>query len=78
VNAVIANFHGNMRQITKVSQQKNRLEVILSWNMCSCAINIFDFWYNQHNIKDGSDNSEFAILYDLMAVFAVCHILLHH
>jgi len=30
------------------------------------------------NIKDGLDNSEFAILYDLMAIFTVCHILLHH
>jgi len=43
--------------------------------MCSCPTNNLDFWYNQRNIKDGLDNSEFAILYDLMAV---CHILLHY
>ena len=29
-------------------------------------------------MKDGLDKSEFAILYDLMAIFAVSQILLHH
>ena len=62
----------------KTSQKKSKLEVTSSLDMCSCPINILDFWYNQHDIKDGLDNSEFAILYDLMAIFAVCHILLHH
>jgi len=64
--------------MTKTSQQKNRLEVISSLNMCSCPINILDFWYNRRNIKDGLDNSEFARFYDLMAIVAVFHILLHH
>jgi len=78
VNAVIANFNISMKQMTKTSQQKNRLEVISSLNMCSCPINILDFWYNRRNIKDGLDNSEFARFYDLMAIVAVFHILLHH
>jgi len=60
------------------SQQKNRLEIISSLNMCCCPINILDFCPNWRNIKDGIDNSVFAKLYDLMAIFAVCHILLHH
>jgi len=65
VNAVIANFNTNMRQMTKTSQQKNRLEVISCLNMCCCPINILDFWCNLRNIKDGLDNLEFAVLYDL-------------
>jgi len=71
VNAVITNFNTNMRQMTKTSHKKNRLEVISKLNMCSCPINILDFWYNRRNIKDGSDNSEFTKLYDLMAIFSV-------
>jgi len=78
MEAVIANFNTNMRQMTKTSQQKNRLEVISSLNMCCCPINILDFWCILRNIKDGLDNLEFAILYDLMAIFTVCQILLHH
>jgi len=34
--------------------------------MCSCPINSLDFWYNGRNNKDGLNNSEFAILYDLV------------
>jgi len=45
VNAVIANFDTNMRQMTKTSQQKNGLRVISSLNICSCPINILNFWY---------------------------------
>jgi len=37
--------------------------------MCSWPMNILDFWYNPGNIKDGLDNSEFPILYDLMAIY---------
>jgi len=77
VNAVIGNCNTNMKNDQNVSA-KIRLEVISRWNMCSCPINILHFWYNLRNMKDGLDNSEFAILYDLMAIFAVSQILLHH
>jgi len=47
--------------------------------MYSCLINIFDFWCYRRNIKDGyKGNSEFTLLCDLMAIFLVFHILLHH
>jgi len=75
----MASFNTNMRQMTKTSQQKKQAGgYIIGLNTCPCPINILDFWYYRHNIKDGLDNSEFAILYDLMAMFTVCHILLHH
>jgi len=79
VNAVMANFNTNIRQMIKTSQQKKQAGgYINSLNMCPCHINILlDFWYYRRNIKDGLDNSEFAKLYDLMAIFAVGHILLH-
>jgi len=46
--------------------------------MCPCPVNILDFWYYRSNIKDGLDNFMFANLHDLMAIFAVCHILWHY
>jgi len=36
-----------------VLAKKNGLEVISSLNMCSCPINILEFWYYRRNIKDG-------------------------
>jgi len=46
--------------------------------MCPCPVNIIDFWNYQHHIKDGLVNFMFAKLNDLMAIFAVRHILRHY
>jgi len=80
VNAVLADFNNTIiwDKWTKRLRKKQPGGNINSIGMCPCPENILDFWYYRRNVKDGWDNFMFAKFHDLMAIFAVCHILRHY